>query len=107
VAFLIAGLGQPAHAQGSLFEKFKKVSRTITKKAGQADTVLTAMEQTTAAAECLASEDNCPEQPEEQEPQEAEADSSGIPSASSSSAAPVISEQDESEPRAPPDSSEA
>jgi hypothetical protein len=58
------------------------------------------------AAECLADDANCPEQPEVQGSPEVVADSSST-LLSSPAAAVTIPGQCESEPRAPPDSSEA
>jgi hypothetical protein len=106
VAFLTAGIGQPALAQGSVFKKLKEVSRSIKEKAEKADSTLTKAGETAEAAECLADDANCAEQPEVQGSPEVVADSSST-LLSSPSAAVTIPGQCESEPRAPPDSSEA
>jgi hypothetical protein len=106
VALLTAGIGRPAHAQGGILGKIKGAAKTIKKKAEQADTTVTRVGGTTKAVECLANDAACAEQPEVQGDSAVTADSGGTPMPSPSAAvtAPV---QCESQPRAPPDSSEA
>ena len=106
VALLTAGIGQPAHAQGSLLKRLQGASRSIKEKAEKADTALTKIEETKGAVECLANDTDCAERPEVSGSPESVADSSAIPLPSPSAAVTAPGEC-QSQPRAPPDSSEA
>lgn len=106
VALLTAGLGEPAHAQGGFLEKLQEVSRHIKDKAEKADSAATKADETVDAVECVANDADCAEEPEAQGPPEGVADSSGIPLPSPPAAASAPGQR-ESQPRAPPDSSEA
>lgn len=102
VALLTVAIAQPAHAQG-LLNRFKEASKVIKEKAEKADSTVRNVEESMAAAKCLANDADCAERQEVSRSPEVVADSGRtlLPSPPDTVSAPGQCERAR---RAPPDS---